>query len=436
MAEGQDLAAVLHVPLQLSPLVPGQVFAFGQDDQLILLPVLGGYLVGPQIVVAEGTDVVDGLLLAEVLDHIPEGQAGSLLALLLQGLVVEDGAAHVGELVAAAVLGDLPPVVAGEGPGDADLGAGLLGIEPVVRFQEGLDLLGDLLGGPEAGLDGVAHPAAVGDAHVAAVGAGFQQEQSVQVIGLSVVQLLQQLGDDAAVGVLGHDHGLAAGEAADVAVPVGLAEEGVVHLRDHQVHGVLEGEVNGHAGEEVAAHEDLTALGTAGVLPGVVHQFGEVLLNGPHLELVVIPAEGRIVGMVIASIQDELLIVEGVQVDLVEEGVQGAVSLLLLQVGPELLQAVLAEAAAGAHGGDGQLCLVQLDAGHTGIDLDLHDLLQVVPPDGVVAAGLVAGLGMAHHFHPLGMDGVAPPGPGSGLFLQVQDPLTVGVDDAVGVPVP
>ena len=33
------------------------------------------------------------------------------------------------------------------------------------------------------------------------------------------------------------------------------------------------------------------------------------------------------------------------------------------------------------------------------------------------------------------MDGVATPGPGSHLFLQVQDPFPVGIIDAVGVPV-
>ncbi len=106
---------------------------------------------------------------------------------------------------------------------------------------------------------------------------------------------------------------------------------------------------------------------------------------------------------------------------------------MLLHILGELLHAVLAEAPARADGGDWQFGLVQLDAGRARVNHDFDDLLEVIPPDRVVAAGLVADLLVVFHLHPLGMHGRAVQAPGRAFLKQVGHDLAVGVDDAVWI---
>ncbi len=166
----------------------------------------------------------------------------------------------------------------------------------LIVFEELLYLRGQVKRRPEGVADGVAHPPAIGYGHVAAVHAGLQQEDAVQVIGLAVVEHIDQIRHHAAVGVFGHGHLAALGIALAVAVKMRLTELGVLHLRDDHVHFGHDGEIAGHEVKEVAGHQHLAVILRPGVVLGVVHQFAEVALHRAHLELPVIPVKGRAVG--------------------------------------------------------------------------------------------------------------------------------------------
>ena len=173
---------------------------------------------------------------------------------------------------------------------------------------------------------------------------------------------------------------------------MGLTEQGVVHFRNDHIHRVLKGVVHRHTGEEVTGHPQLPVILFLGIAPGKIHQLRKVLFHRPQLELIIVPHQWRIIGMGIAAIQHILLIIKRIQVDaLVKLRVQGPRRFSSLQIGPELLSAILAEASACAHGGDRQFRLVQLNALYPCVDLNGHYFFQVIPPHRIVPAGLVAG---------------------------------------------
>ena len=104
----------------------------------------------------------------------------------------------------------------------------------------------------------------------------------------------------------------------------------------------------------------------------------------------------------------------------------------LLQIGPETLHAVLAEARAVLEGPHRQLGLVELDAVDAGVDLDPDDRLEVLPPHRVVAVHVVALVLAVGALHPVRVTRLLVDVAGDALLDQVGHRLTVAVDQAVG----
>ncbi|GAA3143595.1 hypothetical protein [Nonomuraea salmonea] len=80
----------------------------------------------------------------------------------------------------------------------------------------------------------------------------------------------------------------------------------------------------------------------------------------------------------------------------------------------------------------GQLGLVELDAVHTGVDLDPDHGLEVLAPDRVVAVHVEALVLAVGALHPVGVAGLAVDVAGHALLDEVGDRLAVGVDQPAG----
>ena len=207
----------------------------------------------------------------------------------------------------------------------------------------------------------------------------------------------------------------------------------MIHFRHHNIHLVLNGVIGGLHVIEVTGDQNVPAILLLAVLAGEIRQLAKVLPHMSHLELPVVLVEGRALGIGAVVFLQVFAIVEGFQINAVPLRAQEACGLALLQVGVEELHAAFAETAAGGDGRHGQLALVQLHAGNARVDHEHDDLLQVLPPHGVVAAHLVAGLFVILHLHPLGVDGVAVHITGGAFLPQVGDQVAFLVPDAVGV---
>src|SRR5262245_31714102 len=313
-----------------------------------------------------------------------------------------------------------------------DLGVGLRLVQPLGLGDEVLELDIELVRRPERVLDDTAHPGAVRHAHVDAERRSLVLHHAEQVVSLAGLQLRQQLRSHAALCILDDDDGLAPREAGGIPAPVRLPIARRVHLRDEDVRLRLEGVVVRREVVVVATDQDVPAL-RASVLLDVVGQLGEVSDDRLALEADVVPVQGRrlAIGLeVIAALEQPASVVEGVEVGVLQRFGE-LLGRQLLQIGPEQLHAVLAEAAAVAGREDRQIRLVEVHPGHTGVDLDPDDRLQVPPPDRVVAVHEVRVVIVARHLDPGRMAGVPMNVAGRALLEDVGDLLPVAVHQPV-----
>ena len=299
--------------------------------------------------------------------------------------------------------------------------------------QEILHAGGQLPRRPEGIPDCVSHPSAVGHGHVAAVYGSLQQEDPVQVVSPAPVQHLQQARDNPAVGVLRDDHRLVRRETGAVAVIVRLAEQRVLHLRNHDIHLVFDGIIGRLHIVEVAGDLQLPPVFLHGVCPGMIRQLAEVTADLQHLEFPVIPVERSSLRIAASVLLQPAAVMEAAQADSVPFRAQPSRRFPFLQPGGKLLHAAFAEAPAGADGRHGQLAFVQLDTGHARVNLDFHDLLQVAAPHRIVPAHLAAVLLVSLHFHPLGVDRVSVHIPGAAFLPEVHNGIALFVPDAVRI---
>ena len=207
----------------------------------------------------------------------------------------------------------------------------------------------------------------------------------------------------------------------------------MIHFGDHAVHRVFKRIVDRHARKEVAAHPDLAAVFLLCIGARMIDQLRKVLFDRAHLKLVHVAVRPRFRGVAHLAVAQVLTDVKGVQIERLVPLRKRAVCAFVFQIAAELLDAILAETAARPHRGDRQLRFVELDAGHARIDLQLHDLLEIPAPHGIVAAGLIAGFGMSPDLHPARMHGLSAECARGSLLLQRRDSFAVAVADPVRI---